>query len=94
MHDLRKRYQDLFGEPLNGTKMTTYINAKKPSLADFRSMLLNVRKAQGFSHEEAVKEVDRVVKLNLDYSRYINELGKRSKESEVTFFEDNVRRNV
>lgn len=74
--------------------MTTYINTKRPSLADFRNMLLNVRKAQGFSHEEALKEVDRVVKLNLDYSRYINELDKRSKELEVTFFEDNVRRSV
>jgi len=94
MHDLRKHYQDLFGEPFSGTKMSTYINTKKPSLADFRSMLLNVRKAQGFSHEEALKEVDRVVKLNLDYSRYINELSKRSKESEATFFEDNVRRSV
>ena len=41
-----------------------YLAAKKPSLETFEEILTNVRKAQGYTQEEAVKDVDRVVELH------------------------------
>lgn len=82
----------LFGKAVSNDEVNSYLNVKRPSLSDFKSMLLVVRKAQGFSDEEALKEVERVVKFNIDYSRYINEQFNRPKEIKSTFFEDEVKR--
>lgn len=42
----------------------SYLSAKKPSLETFEEILTNVRKAQGYTQEEAMKDVDRVIELH------------------------------
>lgn len=90
---LKNHYKDLFGEPYSGKKMYTYLNAKRPTLSDFKSMLLAVREAQGYSHEEAIKEAERIVKLNLDYLNYKFEVPNIPDNLDL-FFKDDVKRSV
>lgn len=94
-YKVRLNIKKLFGEFVSLDKVITYLKVNNPSLNDFKSMLVNVREAQGFSHEESLKEAERVIKFNKEYINIINEYTKRTKEEEISFFEGEViNRNV
>ena len=74
----------LFGINLDKDTIVDYMSAKKPSLEVLRNILFNVRRAQGYSTEEALKNVEDNINLN----QMIDEYNRK----EPTFFQSSHRR--
>lgn len=83
--------KQLFGEKVSFKKIVKYAMCDRPSLSDFMKMLFQVRVAEGFSEEEATKEVQSVVLFNQEYIKCDNN-SREQKEFLGVFFEDKVDR--
>jgi len=70
-------------ERMEDEQIKKYLSASRPSLEQFKEMLYNVRLAEGYSREEAIKEMEKVVRFNVDVINEHNEKGKN-----MTFFEE------
>lgn len=70
-------------ETMGEEQIKKYLSVSRPSLEQFKEMLYNVRLAEGYSKEEAIKEIEKVVKFNVDIINTNNENGM-----EMTFFEE------
>ena len=74
----------LFGEIPSKDDLKDALRVKKPSLETFRNILFTVRKAQGYTKEEALDSVEETVELNT----MIDELNRDKK----TFFQQQASR--
>ena len=78
-HALERALQD----KMEDEEIKKYLSTARPSLEQFKSMLYNVRLAEGYSREEAINDVEKVVRFNVDVINSNNEDGFN-----MTFFED------
>lgn len=58
------KHKELFDDTEGVLTVEKYWNAQKPTLETFEQILTNVRKAQGYTEEEATNDVERVVELH------------------------------
>lgn len=70
-------------DTMEDEEIKKYLSAARPSLEQFKEMLYNVRLAEGYSREEAISDVEKVVRFNVDVINSNNEDGFN-----MTFFED------
>ena len=65
------------GNEMNHTdqQLKRYLSASRPSLEQFSEMLVNVRMAEGYSREDAIKEVEKVIRINRKYIENMNASG-------------------
>ena len=73
---------NLFGEIPSKDDLKDLLRVKKPSLETFRNILFTVRKAQGYTTEEALDSVEETIELNM----MIDELNRDKK----TFFQQKI----
>ncbi len=74
-----KQHLQLFSPEEGAHTVERYFNASKPSLETFEEILHTVRQAQGYTPEEASRDVKRVVELH-------NMLNEQNTQSPNTFF--------
>lgn len=74
-----------YKELISDEELRTWLDVQRPSLDMFNKMLLNVRMAEGYTKEEAMKEVEKVYLLN----KKVIELSAAN-DKEIPFFEDDV----
>lgn len=72
---------------LTNNDIEKYLNAQRPSLETFNKILLNVRIAEGYSEEQAMKEVEKVNRINNDLIDMMN-----AYEDNITFFEKEAKK--
>lgn len=82
--EFRKELKSFFGEEIDDEKIEKYFKVERPSLQAFKEILYNVRLAEGYSEEEAKKEVERVVKVNMAAI----EIMKDKEQFDMQFFDD------
>ena len=82
-----KGMKKLFGENVTEDMIDKYQNVCRPKLDDFVSMLYNVRVREGYSKEEALNEVKRVVDINKMVIERANNDGKG-----IQFFQEEIHR--
>lgn len=70
-------------EKMEDEEIKKYLSVSRPSLAQFKEILYNVRLAEGYSKEEAMKDVEKVVRFNVNVINTNNENGMN-----MTFFEE------
>ena len=75
---------DLFGEIPSKDEIKDALRVRKPSLETFKNILFTVRKAQGYTTEEALDSVEETIELNT----MIDELNRDKK----TFFQEQASR--
>lgn len=80
----RTDLKNLFGEIPSKDDLKDALRVRKPSLETFRNILFTVRKAQGYTKEEALDSVEETVELNT----MIDELNRDKK----TFFQQQASR--
>lgn len=71
------------GETITEEEIRRYLDAKRPSLDVFNQMVYNVRVAQGYPHEDALKEVEKAYRINKILIDRMNNNGQ-----DITFFEE------
>ncbi len=86
---LSYKLRRLFCNEESEEKLKIYTRATRPSLEEFKSMFVNVRIAQGYSEEEAIKEMERVVLENEFVIKFDN---KRLGGANAFFEEENKRK--
>lgn len=64
--------------------LRSYLSVSRPSLQQFSEMLVNVRMAEGYSKEEAIKEVEKVIRINKKVIGNMNTDGS----SDIEFFRE------
>ena len=60
-----------------------YLAVKRPSLEMFNQMLYNVRVAQGYPHEDAIKEVEKAYRINKSLIDRMN-----NNNENISFFQE------
>ena len=80
----RTDLKNLFGDIPSKDDLKDALRVRKPSLETFRNILFTVRKAQGYTKEEALDSVEETVELNT----MIDELNRDKK----TFFQQQASR--
>lgn len=70
-------------EKMEDEQIKKYLSVSRPSLEQFKEMLYNVRLAEGYSREEAINDIEKVVRFNIDVINTNNESGMN-----MTFFEE------
>ena len=83
--DDKDRFISDYNEIIKDEELIKYLDVPRPSLDMFNEMLLNVRMAEGYTKEEAMKEVEKVYLLN----KKVIELSAAN-DKEIPFFEDDV----
>ncbi len=88
--NLFKAYNSIFngspvydGETISEDEIKKYLDVKRPSLEAFNQMVYNVRVAQGYPHEDALKEVEKAYRINKILIDRMNNNGEN-----ISFFEE------
>ena len=76
------------GEAPSEEEIKRYLSGQRPSLETFNQILYNVRIAQGYPHEEAIKEVEKAYRINKLLIDRMNNNGQ-----DITFFEEKNKGN-